>query len=317
MIIHGPVLQLLQFALVLALAPLFTGLVRFLKARLLSRVGPSPIQPYRDLAKLLRKEPVVAENASWLFHVAPYLVLAFHALAAGLVPVFVVNLPLAAVADLVVLVGLLAAARFTQALAGLDIGTSFGGLGASREMMIAALAESALLMIVFVLALAAHSTSIDAIATRILVEGMGVRISLALALIALIMVAIAETGRIPIDNPATHLELTMGHEAMILEYSGRHLALIELGAMARLLFFVNLIAALFVPFGLALADGPPVALAGGGAFYAVKFAGAALLLALGELAIAKMRLFRAPEFLGGALLLGLLGAVLLHVSQSL
>lgn len=317
MIVLLPVLQALQFALVLALAPLFTGLVRFLKARLLGRTGPSPLQPYRDLAKQLRKEPVAAENASWLFHVAPYLILAFHLLAAGLVPVFVINLPLAPVADLIVLIGLLAAARFVQALAGLDIGTSFGGIGASREMMIAALAEPALLMVVFVLALAAHSTSIDAIAARVLVEGVGLRISLALALIALVMVAIAEAGRVPIDNPASHLELTMGHEAMILEYSGRLLALIELAAMARLLFFVNLIAALFVPVGLALADGPPVALAGAASFYAVKFAGAALLLALGELAIAKMRLFRAPEFLGGALLLGVLGAVLLHVSQSL
>ncbi|MBL8836712.1 MAG: NADH-quinone oxidoreductase subunit H [Alphaproteobacteria bacterium] len=309
-------LQLGQLLLVLLLAPLLTGIVRKLKARMLARKGPPVLQPYRDLAKLLRKEAVVAENASWLFRAAPYLMFALLWLAAALVPTFTTRLPLSAAADLIALVGLLASARFLQALAGVDVGTSFGGIGASREMMIASLAEPAMLMVVFTVALFIHSTSIPAIAEFVLHNDVGLRVSFALGLISLIMVAVAETGRIPVDNPATHLELTMVHEAMVLEYSGRHLALVEAAQMLRIMFYMALIASVFVPWGLA-GQGARIEDVGiGVAAFLGKLLAGAVLLAIFEVSIAKMRVFRVSEFLGVALLLGLLATIFLYVSQS-
>jgi formate hydrogenlyase subunit 4 len=309
-------LQVIQLVLVLALAPALTGLVRKMKSRLLSRRGASILQPYRDLAKLLRKELVLAHNASWLYRLAPYLGFALIWLAASLVPTFTTRLPMSPAADLIALVALLGSARFLLALAGMDVGTSFGGIGSSREMMIASLAEPAMLMVIFTVALFIHSTSIPSIAEFVLANPVGIRVSFAMALISLIMVAIAETGRIPVDNPATHLELTMVHEAMVLEYSGRHLALIEAGAMMRLLFYVSMIAGVFVPWGLAPAGAPLAAILVGLGAYLAKLIAGGVLLAVFEVSIAKMRVFRVGEFLGGALLLGLLGTIFLYVSQS-
>jgi formate hydrogenlyase subunit 4 len=310
-------LQILQLSLVLALAPALTGLTRRLRARLMGRKGPGLFQPYRDLVKLLRKEAVLAENASWLYRSAPYMIFALLWLAAALVPTFTTRLPLSPAADLIALVALIGAARFLQALAGMDVGTSFGGIGASREMMIASLAEPAMLLVIFTMALFIQSTSIPSIAEFVLSQPVGIRVSFALALIALIMVAIAESARIPVDNPATHLELTMVHEAMVLEYSGRHLALIEAASMMKLLFYVSLIAGVFAPWGLAPDDAGIDALAIGACAYAAKLIVAGALLSLFEASIAKMRVFRVGEFLGGALLLGLLGTIFLYVSQSL
>ena len=310
------VLQLGQLLLVLLLAPLLTGIVRKIKARLLARRGPPILQPYRDLAKLLRKEAVVAENASWLFRAAPYAMFALLWLAASLVPTFTTRLPLSPAADLIALVGLLASARFLQALAGIDVGTSFGGIGASREMMIASLAEPAMLMVVFTVALFIHSTSIPAIAEYVLHNDVGLRVSFALGLISLIMVAVAETGRIPVDNPATHLELTMVHEAMVLEYSGRHLALVEASQMLRVMFYMALIASVFVPWGLAGADARIEEIGIGLAAFLGKLLAGAVLLAILEVSVAKMRVFRVSELLGVALLFGLLATIFLYVSQS-
>lgn len=307
-----------QMALVLLLAPLLTGFVRTVKARLLRRRGPSILQPYRDLARLLRKEVVLAENASWLFRTTPYLVVAATWVAAALVPTFATGLIFSWTADLIAIIALLASARFFLALAGMDVGTSFGGIGSSREVMIASLAEPAMIMIVFTLALVAGSTQLSTVATVLAGPEVGLRVSLGLALVALVMVAIAENGRIPVDNPATHLELTMVHEAMVLEYSGRHLAMIELAAAIKLLLYVSLIAAVFAPWGIVPAGG-----GGAGAWaasllaYAAKLAVGGFLLALFETAIAKMRVFRVPDFLGAALMLGLLGTLLLFVSRSL
>lgn len=309
-------LQLVQFALMLLVAPAVTGVARKARARLLGRTGPPLVQPYRDLAKLLRKEAVMAENASWLYRLAPYLVFALLWLAAALVPAFVVRHPLSPAADLIALVGLLASARFLLALAGMDTGTSFGGLGASREMMISSLAEPAMLMVIFTMALFVHTTSIPSIVDFVLERPVGLRVSFALAVISLIMVAIAETGRIPVDNPSTHLELTMVHEAMVLEYSGRHLALIEAAAMLKLLFYLSLIAVVFVPWGIADATAGPAAVAGGIGIWLGKILAGTLALAVFEVSIAKMRVFRVAEFLGGAFLLGLLGTIFLYVSQS-
>jgi formate hydrogenlyase subunit 4 len=310
-------LQMGQMLLVLAIAPLLTGFVRKLKSRLQQRRGPPVLQPYRDLWKLLRKEAVVAENASWLFRVAPYLIFAATWTAASLVPTFVTGLALSASADLLAIVALLGSARFFLALAGLDIGTSFGGIGSSREVMIASLAEPALIVVAFTLALIAGSTQLSVIAAVMTSGEVGLRVSLGLALAALIIVAIAENGRIPVDNPATHLELTMVHEAMVLEYSGRHLAVIEVAGSLKLLLYVSLIAAVFTPWGLATPDAAPGQYLIGIAAYLAKVGVAGLLLALFEMTIAKMRVFRVPEFLGISLMLALLGALLMFVTRSL
>ena len=227
-----------QMLLVLLLAPLLTGFVRKVKARLMRRQGPPLLQPYRDLLRLMRKEVVLADNASWLFRVIPYMIFAATWVAAALVPTFAAGLLFSWTADLIAIVALLGSARFFLALAGMDVGTSFGGIGSSREMMIASLAEPAMLMIVFTLALVAGSTQLSTVAALHGRSDVGLRVSLGLALIALIMVAIAENARIPVDNPATHLELTMVHEAMVLEYSGRHLAMIELAAALKLLLYL-------------------------------------------------------------------------------
>jgi len=307
--------QLSQVALVLVLAPLLSGLTRKIKARLLRRRGPSVIQPYRDLLKLIRKEAVVAENASWLFRAAPYAIFATTWVAATLVPTFATGLALSGAADLIVIVALLGTARFLLALAGLDVGTSFGGIGSSREMMFASLAEPAMLMAVFTLSLFAGSTQLSSISAVMLAPNAGLSISLALALIALIIVAIGENARIPVDNPATHLELTMVHEAMILEYSGRHLAVIEAAPALKLLLYASLIACVFLPWGTAAAGAGIVAYTIGVGAYAAKLAVFAFLLVLFETAVAKMRVFRVPEFLGVALMLGLLGTILLFVSR--
>jgi len=306
-----------QMMLVLLLAPALTGLVRKAKARLLRRQGPPIIQPYLDLARLMRKEVVLAENASWLFRVIPYVTFAATWVAAALVPTFGTGLMFSWSADLIAIIALLGSARFFLALAGLDVGTSFGGIGSSREVMIASLAEPAMLMIVFTLALIAGSTQLSTMAGFLVSSAVGLRVSLGLALLALIMVAIAENARIPVDNPATHLELTMVHEAMVLEYSGRHLALIDLTSELKLLLYVSLIGCLFVPWGIAAPGTDAQAIAMGIATYIAKLAAGGVLLALFETAIAKMRVFRVPEFLGAALMLGLLAALLRFVSASL
>lgn len=301
-------LQAAQDALVVLLMPLLTGVQRKVRARLLGRAGPSIVQPYRDLARLFRKESVLAENASWLFRSAPYVMFTLTWLAAALVPTFTTVLALDRAADLIALIAILAMARFLLALAGMDVGTAFGGIGTSREVMIASLAEPAMLLVTFSIALVAQSTKLDEIVRFVLAGGVGLEVSLALALIALVMVAIAENARIPIDNPSTHLELTMVHEAMVLEYSGRHLALIEAAAMLKLLVYASLIACVFAPWGIATAA-EPAALAVGLVTYLAKMLVAAIALAVFETSIAKMRVFRVAEFLGGAFALALLATM--------
>ena len=306
-----------QMLLVLLLSPLLTGFVRKVKARLLRRRGPPLLQPYRDLIRLMRKEVILAESASWLFRVIPYIVFAGTWVAASLVPTFRGGLYFSWTADLIAIIALLGSARFFLALAGLDVGTSFGGIGSSREVMIASLAEPAMLMIVFTLALVAGSTQLSTMAAYMVSSDVGLRVSIGLALLALIIVAIAENARIPVDNPATHLELTMVHEAMVLEYSGRHLALIDLASELKLLLYVSMIGCLFVPWGIAPAEASARAVIIGAVSYVAKLAVGGGLLAIFETAIAKMRVFRVPEFLGAALMLGLLGTLLLFVSGSL
>jgi formate hydrogenlyase subunit 4 len=308
-------LQGAQMLLVVVLAPLLLGFTRRVKARLLRRKGPPLRQPYLDLVRLLRKEVVLAENASWLFRSVPYMIFAATWVAAALVPTFATGLEFSWTADLIVIIALLGSVRFFLALAGMDVGTSFGGIGSSREMMFASLAEPAMIMIVFTVALVAGTTQLSQVADFVFAHA-SLRVSLALALVALIIVAIAENTRIPVDNPATHLELTMVHEAMLLEYSGRHLAVIELAAAIKLLLYISLIASIFVPWGLAQGDAGPGAYAIAVLAYIGKLAIGGFLLVLFETSIAKMRVFRVPEFLGVALMLGFLGTLLLFVSRT-
>ncbi len=309
--------QGLQMALVLLVAPLLTGFVRKVKARAIGKRGPPVLQPYRELLRLVRKEAVVADSASWLFRAAPYLVFAGTWVAAALVPTFATGLTFSGSADFIAIIALLGSARFFLALAALNVGTSFGGIGSSREMMIASLAEPAMIMVVFVVALVAGSTQLSSVAEYMRGGEVGLRVSLGLALVAMLMVAIAENGRIPIDNPATHLELTMVHEAMVLEYSGRHLAMIEFAASLKLVLYVSLAACVFVPWGMAPAGAGFGAHALGFATYLAKLFAGGILLALFETVIAKMRVFRYADFLGAALMLGLLGTLLVFVSKSM
>lgn len=309
--------QLLHIALMLLAAPLLVGGLRWGKARLMGRRGPHPMQPWRDLAKLLRKRPVLAEEASIVSRAAPYLALAATLLAAALVPSFAFGMALAPMADLLLIGGLLALARVALALNGHDAGTAFGGLGAAREMTFAVFAEPALLVCVMVFAVLIGSTNLHAIGHGLADGQMGLRVSLLFAAVALMAVALAENARVPVDNPATHLELTMVHEAMLLEASGRHLALWEMQAALKLLLWLSLLAALFLPFGTAPPGSGPFAWALGLLLWAAKIGLLALALAVFESAMAKMRVFRVPEFLGGALMLALLAAALIFVSTGL
>jgi len=297
---------LLQTLLYAVLAPLLAGWIRKVKARLQNRRGAPLTQPYRDLRRLFGKETRVAYSASPLFRMVPYIVFVATWLAAATVPLIAVRLPTAAMADIIVLVGLLALARFFLALAGMDVGTAFGGMGASREMLVSALAEPAMLMSIFTLAMSAHSTNLASVVSHQIANGFALRPSFLFALGGLTLVAVAETGRIPVDNPATHLELTMIHEAMILEYSGRHLALLDWAAQIKLVLYGSLIANIFFPWGIGESFAP-AALAAGLGVIVLKLGLLGAALAVAETVLAKMRLFRAPAFLNLALLLSLLG----------
>ena len=312
--IIGLLAQGAQMLLVLLVAPGVVGVTRIVKARLTRRRGPPLLQPYRDLAKLLSKEAVLAHNASWLFRVAPYLIFALTWVAAALVPTFVSGLMFNWAADVVALVALLGAARAVLALAGMDIGTSFGGIGSSREMMMATLAEPAMLLVMLTMAIAAGTTRLPGVADFFLSQPLSVRVSMALALVAIVIVALTENARIPVDNPATHLELTMVHEAMVLEYSGRHLALIEGASHLKLTLYLSLIMCFFLPFGMAPATAGPRAWAIGAAVYVGKLVVGAAILGAWEVSIAKMRVFRVSEFLGGAFVFASLAILLAFLS---
>jgi len=299
-------LELLQVLALAAVAPLFAGWVKMLKCWSQGRSSPGLLQPLRDLRKLFAKDVLLAENASWIFRFTPYLVFSTALLAAGIIPMLSVDLPLALTADVIVFVALFAIARFFTALAGLDIGTAFGGMGASREMTIASLAEPAMLMAIFTISLGSASTSLAQIVSSIQGGQLLLRPSFAFAILAFVLIALAETGRIPVDNPATHLELTMIHEAMILEYSGRHLALIEWAGMMKLSLFCYLGIAAFFPWGIA-ASRDLRALGLAFAAMVLKLAALGVGVVLIETGLAKMRIFRLTEFLGAAFLMATLG----------
>jgi formate hydrogenlyase subunit 4 len=298
--------QLFQTLLAVLLAPLMLGWINNCRSWLQNKSAPGLLQPYRTLRKLFHKDAVLAHNASSLFRMAPYIIFGCMVLAASIVPMVETNLPFAYAADAIALVGVFALARVFMALAAMDIGTAFGSLGARPEMLVAFLAEPALLMVLFTPALISQSTSLNTMVATLGQREFALFPSLTYATVAFVMVLLAENARIPIDNPATHLELTMIHEAMILEYSARHLALMEWAAAIKLMIYCAIGIALFMPWGIVAAGSWPLLpvatlvlvakllVAGGG-------------LALLETVSAKMRIFRAPEFLGMAFLLGVLG----------
>ena len=299
--------QLLQLAIALFLAPLLLGWVNQCRAWLQNKSAPSLLLPYRTIRKLFHKDAVVAENASPIFRITPYIVFSAMALAAAIVPSLATDLPFAVAADAIALVGLFALARVFIALAAMDLGTAFGSMGARREMFVGFLAEPALLMVLFTASLISGSTLLPTIVETLAHREIAIYPSLAFAAVAFTMVSLAENARIPVDNPATHLELTMIHEAMLLEYSARHLALIEWAAALKLFNYWCIGLALFFPHGIASASDDWLAILVATPVLIGKLAIGGFILALIETLSAKMRIFRAPEFLGTAFLLAVLG----------
>ena len=299
--------QLLQLAIAMLLAPLLLGWVNQCRAWLQNKSAPSIFLPYRLIRKLFHKDAVIAENASPIFRMTPYIVFAAMALAAAIVPSLATDLPFARVADAIALVGLFALARVFIALAAIDIGTAFGSMGARREMFVGFLAEPALLMVLFTASLISGSTLLPTIVDALAHREIAIYPSLAFAGVAFMMVSLAENARVPIDNPSTHLELTMIHEAMILEYSARHLALIEWASALKLFNYSCIGLALFFPFGIAEGSADWLAILGATPVLVAKLMVGGFGLALIETLSAKLRIFRAPEFLGTAFLLAVLG----------
>jgi formate hydrogenlyase subunit 4 len=298
--------QILGIVAVVSAAPLFLGWVNQWRAWLQNKSAPSILLPYRGIRKLFHKDAVIAANASPLFRLAPYVVFGAMVTAAAIIPSLATRLPFTQAADAIALVGLFATARVFVSLAAMDVGTAFGTLGARREMMIGFLAEPALLMVIFVASLISATTALPRISELLATQSLALHPSLAFTAVAFTMVLLAENARIPIDNPATHLELTMIHEAMLLEYSARHLALMEWAAALKLLNYVCIGFALFIPWGMTTSHAP-FGLAAALLFLVAKLAVAGIGIALIETVSAKLRVFRAPEFLATAFLFAVLG----------
>jgi formate hydrogenlyase subunit 4 len=300
--------QALEVLAAIALAPLFVGWIAQCRAWLQNKSAPSIWLPYRAIHKLFHKEAVLAERASRLFRFAPYVVFGSMACAAAIIPSMGTRLPFSGAADAIALVGLLATARVFVSLAAMDVGTAFGSLGARREMMVGFLAEPALLMVIFVASLISSTTALPEISDALATRPFALYPSLAFTAVAFVLVLLAENARIPVDNPATHLELTMIHEATLLEYSARHLALMEWAAALKLFNYACIGFALFVPWGVATQQAQtPLALLAALPILGLKLALAGAGLAIVETVSAKLRVFRAPEFLATAFLLAVLG----------
>ncbi len=302
-------IEVFQIFVIIAFAPLLSGIIKKIKALFQLRKGPGVFQPYYDIAKLLRKDSVVSQNVSWIFYAAPVISFAAVLMAGLLIPIFITEMPFGFAGDLIAVVYLFALARFFIALAALDAGSPFGGMGASREMFIAALVEPALMLSIFAVALNVGSTNLSHISQTVSAMGIdAVSPYQILAFVALFIIAIAETGRIPVDNPATHLELTMIHEAMILEYSGKQLAIVELGAMIKQLLVFSLLANIFFPWGIASGvSAVPVIIAL--LVYFAKIVVLGAVMAMVETSTAKWRLFRLPELLSISLMFSFLALV--------
>lgn len=289
--------------------PLLVGLMRKVRCRLEGRAGPPIRQPLLDLRKLMRKERTRPEQASWVFSAAPLVLVGSVAVAAGITPLLGTGPAIGWTADLFAVVFLLLLGSVALALGALDTGTAFGGMGASRAMTIGALSEPALLVAVLALSIPARSSNLPTIVNRSLAHPAWLASpQRLLAVVALVIVIVAECGRLPVDNPSTHLELTMIHEAMVLEYAGPDLGLVKLAEAMRLGFLLALLAVLFVPWGIATAPGPGH-LALGLAAVAAKVTALGVALAAAEVLVAKLRLFRVPELMAGAFVLSVLAVI--------
>lgn len=315
--LQAVMLLVAQTTILLAVSPLLVGLIRKVKARFQLRRGARVFQPYADLAKLFRKQPVISTTASWIFTATPYIVFASTLSAGLLVPTFISQTPMNFAGNIIALVYLFALGTFFLILAGLDAGSAFGGMGSSREAIVASLTEPAMMLSIFAIALTAGSTNLSTVVHKTaLMEGIVTDPSPHLmAFAALFIVALAETGRVPVDNPATHLELTMIHEGMVLEYSGRYLALIEWAAGLKLAVFLSLIANVFAPWGIATTVAP-AAMGIGLLVYVVKIAVLAVSIGVIECMFAKLRLFRVTDLLGVAFILALLGLLFFYILRS-
>jgi len=315
--LQAVMLLVAQTTILLAVSPLLVGLIRKVKSRFQLRRGAPVLQPYADLAKLFRKQPVISTTTSWIFTATPYVVFASTLSAGLLVPTFTSQTPMNFAGNIIALVYLFALGTFFLILAGLDAGSAFGGMGSSREAIVASLTEPAMMLSIFAIALTAGSTNLSTVVHKTaLMEGIVTDPSPHLmAFAALFIVALAETGRVPVDNPATHLELTMIHEGMVLEYSGRYLALIEWAAGLKLAVFLSLIANVFAPWGIATTVAP-AAMGIGLLVYVVKIAALAVSIGVIECMFAKLRLFRVTDFLGVAFILALLGLLFFYILRS-
>ena len=298
-----------QMFLILLLAPLLTGIIKKTKAFFQTRKGPNIFQPYFDLYKYMKKESVVSEHTSWIFRVTPLIYLSSMLVVAAIVPVVTTQSLLAFTGDLILVVYLFALARFFLALAGLDAGSAFGGMGSSREMAVAAIAEPAFMLPLFTMAVAAGTTNLIGIVQNVVNRGEGfLTVAHIMSFVALFMVAVAETGRIPVDNPDTHLELTMIHEGMLLEYSGQNLALLSFGVSIKQLLIFTLLVNIFFPWGIASVFGIS-ALITGTLVFILKLLLIGIVMAVVETSFAKSRLFKVPDLLLASFLIGLLGLV--------
>ncbi len=298
-------MEYLQFLIIALFSPLLNGIIKKMKATMQGRVGPGIFQPYYDLLRLFRKDMVVSSVAAWIFKATPYIVMTSVIAACMLVPVITTKSPFGTIGDVIALIYILALGRFFMALAGLDTGTSFGGEGSSREMTVAILVEPMMMLSIFTAAISAGSTNIARIAET---QSMLYSPSHILALAAFAVAVLAETGRIPVDNPDTHLELTMIHEGMLLEYSGRYLALMEWAHFIKQMLLFTITADIFFPAGIAYST-EPYGLAVSAGVYVLKMLFMALSMALIESTRAKMRFFQLPSLLGGAFVLALLSLV--------
>ncbi len=312
-IVTNALLLILQLGVTVLTAPLVSGVIKKTKARIQNRKGASIFQPYADLAKLLKKEVVISENASWLFTFTPYLLIASTLFIVLLVPTVFAPLPFHWIGDIITVAYFFALGRFFLALAGLDTASGFGGLGSSREMSIASIVEPAMMLSIFAVAVTAGSTNLSIVVRSLSTTPASIfNPSHILAFVALFVVTIAETGRIPVDNPETHLELTMIHEAMILEYSGRYLAFVEWASQMKMVIFLALLSNLFFPLGLATTLSPAALVVSIGAFVA-KTTVLAVGIAIVESTNAKLRLFRVPDLLMTAFILALLSLILYFI----
>jgi len=312
--IESALIILSQAVAALLVSPFIVGLIRKVKARLQCRQGASVVQPYYDLAKLFRKDVVVSTNTSWIFTATPYILFASTLTAILLVPIFLSKVPINFAGDVIAVVYLLALGTFFLILAGLDAGSAFGGMGSSREAIVASLTEPAMILSIFAVGLTAGSTNLSTIVhkTALLQDIVTDPPPHLMAFVALFIVTLAETGRVPVDNPATHLELTMIHEAMVLEYSGRYLALVEWASALKLLLFLTLLSNIFAPWGIAT-EVEPAWMALGLAVWLVKVSGLAVVIGVIESMFAKLRLFRVTDLLGVAFILSLLAVVFFYI----